>query len=264
MADTRAARLGIPALDGPGAFGVGVCTAGRSVAGTGRARAGDPDRASPRRVSLVVTAAWAVGVAGPRRPTRLGLADGPPARGRGRRQTDGCRHSPTGSRRVCGSAVGRACSLPPDAGCHLPSACFAPRSYLPSGARRWSGSAPGRCSPTRSPTSPRHDLLTQSIGYSACVLFWFVPPVWLAWAAMLREAEACCDQQVINRASTDRRTPGRSSIWYAAAAGRILLPVHTAALVRKNMVRQRIEDRPAPEARAGGGSGFAVRSGCSP
>jgi len=43
----------------------------------------------------------------------------------------------------------------------------------------------------------RYDVLIQSAAYLVCALFWFAPPLWLAYAALLREAETCCDQRVV-------------------------------------------------------------------
>jgi hypothetical protein len=76
----------------------------------------------------------------------------------------------------------------------------------------------------------RRDVLIQSIGYAVCLLFWFMPPVWLAYSALLRETETCCDQQVINRGI---RGPeyARDIVELARTCrGRILLPSISSAI----------------------------------
>jgi hypothetical protein len=86
----------------------------------------------------------------------------------------------------------------------------------------------------------RRDVLTRSAAYGVCVLFWFAPPLWLAYAAMLREAETCCDQQVIDRGA---RGPeyARCILEIARSCdGRMILPCTSAALGLKNMIRDRI------------------------
>jgi beta-lactamase regulating signal transducer with metallopeptidase domain len=71
----------------------------------------------------------------------------------------------------------------------------------------------------------RRDVLAQSLAYGVCLLFWFIPPLWLACAALRREAETCCDQQVINRGFR-RSQYARDLVELARdRAGRILLPV---------------------------------------
>jgi beta-lactamase regulating signal transducer with metallopeptidase domain len=70
----------------------------------------------------------------------------------------------------------------------------------------------------------RHDVLLQSLCYGLCVLFWFAPPLWLAYAAMLREAESCCDQKVVN-SGIDPVEFARGILELARShKGRILLP----------------------------------------
>lgn len=129
------------------------------------------------------------------------------------------------------------------AGCRIPFTfgVLHPAILLPSSARHWSVGRVGSVLAHEVAHVARRDLLPHMIGYAACMLSWFVPPVWLAYAAMLREAEACCDQQVIDRGF-------RGSVYardivdlVRSASGHILLPVHITALVRKSMVRQRVE-----------------------
>ena len=137
------------------------------------------------------------------------------------------------------------------AGCRMPFTFGAlrPAIVLPFSARRWSGGRVGSVLTHEAAHVARRDLLPQMVGYAACVLFWFVPPVWLAYAAMLREAEACCDQQVINRGY-------RGSVYardivdlVRSAAGSILLPgAHRRAGAEEHGTAAR-RDRPAPAAR---------------
>jgi beta-lactamase regulating signal transducer with metallopeptidase domain len=128
-------------------------------------------------------------------------------------------------------------------GCRMPFTFGVLRSAIvvPSGARHWPVERAGSVLAHEVAHVARRDLLTQTIAYAACVLFWFVPPVWLAWAAMLREAEACCDQQVIDRGYHGSAYARDIVDLVRSAAGRTLLPEHTAALVGKSMVRQRVE-----------------------
>jgi beta-lactamase regulating signal transducer with metallopeptidase domain len=88
----------------------------------------------------------------------------------------------------------------------------------------------------------RRDIAVQSVAYAVCVLFWFAPPLWLAYAAMLREAEACCDQRVINQGFRAAEYARGIADLVRGSQGRILLPVHSLALVKRSRVRQRIED----------------------
>lgn len=87
----------------------------------------------------------------------------------------------------------------------------------------------------------RRDVLAQSLAYAVCLLFWFIPPLWMAYAAMLREAEACCDQQVINRGV---RVPkyARDIVDLAwSCEGRVLLPTISTALGRRSLLKDRIK-----------------------
>ncbi|HSV93473.1 MAG TPA: M56 family metallopeptidase, partial [Desulfobacterales bacterium] len=193
-----------------------------------------------RGVHLALTAAWAVGalalvarlVCGWLRVRRLAAGAG-------------------GSRRLQSLADGISTSVRIHrrprvllaAGCRMPFTfgVLRPAIVLPLDARRWPVERAGSVLVHEVAHVARHDLLTQTIAYSACVLFWFVPAVWLAWAVMLREAEACCDQRVIDRGYHGSAYARDIVDLVRAAAGRILLPVHTAALVRKSMVRRRVE-----------------------
>jgi beta-lactamase regulating signal transducer with metallopeptidase domain len=87
----------------------------------------------------------------------------------------------------------------------------------------------------------RRDVLAQSLAYAICLLFWFIPPLWMAYAALLREAETCCDQQVINRGV---RVPkyARDIVDLAwSCEGRILLPTISTALGRRSLLKERIK-----------------------
>ncbi len=86
----------------------------------------------------------------------------------------------------------------------------------------------------------RRDVLAQSLAYGVCLLFWFIPPLWMAYAALLREAETCCDQEVINRGI---RVPkyARDIVDLAwSCEGRVLLPTISTALGRKSLLKERI------------------------
>jgi len=86
----------------------------------------------------------------------------------------------------------------------------------------------------------RRDLFTQSVAYAVCVLLWFIPPLWLAYRAMLREAETCCDQQVIDRGVRGPEYANSILDLVKSSGGRVLLPCTSAALGLKTMIRSRI------------------------
>jgi beta-lactamase regulating signal transducer with metallopeptidase domain len=87
----------------------------------------------------------------------------------------------------------------------------------------------------------RRDVLTQSVAYVVCLLFWFIPLLWLAYAAMLREAETCCDQQVINRGIRGPEYARDIVDLARKCEGRILLPCISNTMGRKIMLKDRIK-----------------------
>lgn len=86
----------------------------------------------------------------------------------------------------------------------------------------------------------RRDVLTQSPAYAVCVLFWFAPPLWLAYAAMLREAEICCDQHVIDQGVQGPEYARNILELVKASEGRMLLSCTSAGLGLKTMMKDRI------------------------
>ena len=86
----------------------------------------------------------------------------------------------------------------------------------------------------------RRDMLTQSLAYCVCIVFWFAPPVWLAYSAMLREAETCCDQQVIGRGVRAAAYAHSILELVRSCGGRMLLPCSSASLGKKGMLKGRI------------------------
>jgi beta-lactamase regulating signal transducer with metallopeptidase domain len=86
----------------------------------------------------------------------------------------------------------------------------------------------------------RRDVLTQSAAYGVCLLFWFLPPVWLAYAALLREAETCCDQQVINRGVRGPVYAREIVDLVHESGGRVLLPTISSALGSRGMLKERV------------------------
>jgi beta-lactamase regulating signal transducer with metallopeptidase domain len=106
----------------------------------------------------------------------------------------------------------------------------------------------------------RRDVFIQSIAYAICVLFWFIPPLWIAYSLLLREAETCCDQQVINRGIRGSEYARNIVGLLRASRGHILFPTMSSTLGRKRMLKARIRKvlslRPA---RLGGGARGAVR-----
>jgi beta-lactamase regulating signal transducer with metallopeptidase domain len=128
-------------------------------------------------------------------------------------------------------------------GCGMPFTfgVLRPAIVLPAEADRWPAARIGSVIAHEVAHVARHDLVAQSIAYVICVLFWFVPPVWLAYATMVREAEACCDQQVINRGFRGREYARDILDLVRGSVGRLLHPVPVAAMAKRTMVRQRVE-----------------------
>jgi beta-lactamase regulating signal transducer with metallopeptidase domain len=126
--------------------------------------------------------------------------------------------------------------------CHIPFAfgILRPRIVLPLSAAKWSAGRLRSALTHELVHILRRDLAVQTAAYAVCVLFWFVPPLWLAYAAMLREAETCCDQQVINRGF--RGTEYAQDIVELARScdGRIMLPSISSVIGRKSMLNERI------------------------
>ena len=119
---------------------------------------------------------------------------------------------------------------------------FEPVIVVPADAARWPPARAGAVLAHEMAHVLRRDIAVQSVAYAVCVLFWFVLPLWLAYAAMLREAEACCDQRVINQGFRTREYARGIVDLVRGSRGRILLPVRTTALVKRSMVQRRIED----------------------
>jgi len=87
----------------------------------------------------------------------------------------------------------------------------------------------------------RRDVLTQSLAYGVCLLFWFIPPLWLAYAALLREAETCCDQQVINRGFRSSEYARDLLDLARSSAGCILVPAMSGEASRPGGLTARIQ-----------------------
>jgi beta-lactamase regulating signal transducer with metallopeptidase domain len=115
-----------------------------------------------------------------------------------------------------------------------------PVILLPVGAGRWSASRLHSALSHELAHIQRRDVLTQSIAYAVCLLFWFLPPLWLAFAALLREAETCCDQQVINRGYWGPEYAQDIVDLARSCEGHILLPCISSAIGRKSMLKERI------------------------
>jgi len=86
----------------------------------------------------------------------------------------------------------------------------------------------------------RRDVLIQSIAYAICVVFWFIPPLWLSYGFLVREAETCCDQQVINHGIRGSEYARHIVGLLRASRGHILLPTISSSLGRKSMLKERI------------------------
>lgn len=86
----------------------------------------------------------------------------------------------------------------------------------------------------------RRDVLTHCAAYAVCVLLWFFPPAWLAYAALLREAEACCDQKVIDNGTRAPAYAHSILELVRSCRGRMILPSMTTALAGTAMIRERI------------------------
>jgi hypothetical protein len=126
--------------------------------------------------------------------------------------------------------------------CRIPFAfgLLRPRIMLPKRAASWSTGRLHSALTHELAHIRRHDLAAQTGAFAVCILFWFVPPLWLAYAAMLREAETCCDQQVIDRGCRGSEYARDLVELARGCEGRILLPHLSSAAGRKSMLRERI------------------------
>jgi len=126
--------------------------------------------------------------------------------------------------------------------CRIPFAfgILHPRILLPQEAAQWPAGRLQSALTHELAHIRRRDLAAQTAGYAVCVLFWFVPPLWLAYAAMLREAETCCDQQVINRGFRGPEYAQDIVELARSCEGRILLPSISGAVGRKGLLKERI------------------------
>ncbi|MGA2766240.1 MAG: M56 family metallopeptidase [Spirochaetia bacterium] len=128
------------------------------------------------------------------------------------------------------------------AGCLIPFSfgLFRQAIVLPADADRWPGVLLDAVLTHELSHLRRRDVLMQSAAYALCVFFWFAPPLWLAYAAMLREAETCCDQQVIDRGIRGPEYARGILELVRSCRGRMFLPCTSAALGLKTMMRDRI------------------------
>ncbi len=115
-----------------------------------------------------------------------------------------------------------------------------PRIVLPQEAAQWPAGKLSSALTHELTHIRRHDPLAQTAGYAICVLFWFLPPLWVAYAAMLREAETCCDQQVINRGFRGPEYAHDIVELARNCEGRILLPSISSAIGSKSLLKERI------------------------
>ncbi len=126
--------------------------------------------------------------------------------------------------------------------CRIPFSlgAFSPVIMLPVDAGGWPGSRLRQVLTHELAHVSRRDVLLHSTAYAVCVLFWFAPPLWLAYSSLLREAETCCDQMVIDR-GTRGPAYARSILELARSAdGRMILPCTSVALGRGSMLKDRI------------------------
>jgi beta-lactamase regulating signal transducer with metallopeptidase domain len=83
-----------------------------------------------------------------------------------------------------------------------------PTIVLPSDAEEWNGERRDAVLRHEIAHVERGDIITQTIGFVVCALFWFHPLAWLAFAQLRHESEGAADDRVINA--------GTSPIAYAA------------------------------------------------
>jgi hypothetical protein len=115
-----------------------------------------------------------------------------------------------------------------------------PRVCLPAAAAGWRRDRAAAVLAHELAHVARRDIAWQNVAYAVCLACWFVPPAWVAYAAMLREAEACCDQAVVDRGFRPAAYARDIVALLRASRGRILAPVHVAALTRERAVLRRI------------------------
>jgi len=75
---------------------------------------------------------------------------------------------------------------------------FRPTLLLPAEADRWPEDRRRVVLLHELAHAARRDCLAKVIGHAACAVYWFNPLAWLAFRQMQREAEAACDDRVLN------------------------------------------------------------------
>ncbi len=210
----------------------------------------------PGRASLALCAGWLAGVlalASRQVVGRLGLRRlASLAKGNDRLQNLALRLSR-------GFRIRRKISVLLSPGCTMPFTFREQRPVivLPAGADRWPAQRARSVLIHELAHIRRRDALTQSAVYCLCLLFWFIPRLWLAYGALRREAECCCDQQVINRGIRGPEYARQIVDLARRSRGRLLLACFASRLGGKGLLRQRIGNllRLAP-----GRKPFGVRS----
>ncbi len=132
----------------------------------------------------------------------------------------------------------------------LSGRCTSPFAYgilrpvilLPEAARTWGESRERSVLSHELAHVRRWDILSQSAGYAICILFWFFPPIWIAFAGMVREAEKSCDGAAV--AAGIRRAEYARVLLNIARSCRehVLLPGTINTFGRKTMVNERIKN----------------------
>lgn len=141
-----------------------------------------------------------------------------------------------GIRRTVSVMVSRACTVPFTCG------WLRPRIFLPESSRLWSAQRLRAVLIHEASHIRREDQLWNLGAGLACALLWFIPPLWIACSLMLREAEKCCDQAVLDQGI--HRTEYASALVELSRETRAgFLAAGIEGLAgRRNMLKKRITD----------------------
>ncbi len=86
----------------------------------------------------------------------------------------------------------------------------------------------------------RRDHITRGVARLACVLFWFIPAIWILYRILQREEENSCDAIVVNSNVKPATYAGHLMDIIRLSGGKVFLSGLDHALARKGMLEKRI------------------------
>jgi len=117
---------------------------------------------------------------------------------------------------------------------------FRPTLLLPAEADRWPEDRRRVVLLHELAHAARRDCLAKVIAHAACAVYWFNPLAWLAFRQMQREAEAACDDRVLN-AGAEPPKYAEHILQIASGLEANLLAAHSAiAMARKSRLEGRL------------------------